>query len=306
MFRFRILVPRLTLWIALPLLLAAQTASVSGVIKDSSGGAVSGATVKLKDTGRGSTRTTQSDSDGYRFALLPPGEYELEVTASGFDTLRHTGIVLQVDERQRLDVALQVGAVATTVEITGAASGVQTETGLSVGAVIENRRVMELPLNGRNFIDLAFMAPGTYVPNTTARLGTAFGLISGGLRENAGNFLMDGINNNDVTQNQITFQPNVEVIQEFKIQNNTYSAEYGRNAGAVVNMVTRSGSNDFHGAGFEFLRNERFDARNFFNTVPRPQAPFKRNVFGFVLGGPLTIPIVISRHPRRFYLLTYT
>ena len=305
MFRVRILVPRLILWIALPLLLQAQTASVSGVIKDSSGGVVSGATVKLKDAGRGSTRTTQSDSDGYRFALLPPGEYELEVAASGFDTLRHTGIVLQVDERQRLDVALQVGAVATTVEITGAASGVQTETGLSVGAVIENRRVMELPLNGRNFIDLAFMAPGTYVPNTTARLGTAFGLISGGLRENAGNFLMDGINNNDVTQNQITFQPNVEVIQEFKIQNNTYSAEYGRNAGAVVNMVTRSGSNDFHGTGFEFVRNEWFDARNFFNTVARPQAPFKRNVFGFVLGGPATIPKVYSGHDRTFYFVNY-
>lgn len=290
----------------LSLPLVAQTASVSGVVKDSSGGLVSAATVKLKDTAKGAIRTTQSDSGGgYLFALLAPGEYEFEVSAAGFETIRQTGLVLQVDERQRIDFTMQVGAVTTTVEITGAATGVQTETGLSVGAVIENKRVMELPLNGRNFIDLAFMAPGTYVPNTSARLGTAFGLVSGGLRENAGNFLMDGINNNDVSQNQITFQPNVEVIQEFKIQNNTYSAEYGRNAGAVVNIVTRSGSNDFHGAAFEFVRNERFDARNFFNTKPRPQAPFKRNVFGFVLGGPITIPKLYSGHDRTFYFVNY-
>src|SRR5205823_5625694 len=116
-------------------------------------------------TARGAVRATRSDADGYQFALLPPGQYELEVSASGFDTLRQTGIVLQVDDRDRLDVTLQVGAVATTVEITSASIGVQTESGLSVGAVIENRRVMELPLNGRNFIDLAYMAPGTYVPN---------------------------------------------------------------------------------------------------------------------------------------------
>ena len=290
----------------LTLPLAGQTASVSGVVKDPSGGSVSAATVKLKDTARGAIRATQVDTDGgYLFALLAPGEYELEVSAAGFETIRQTGLVLQVDERQRVDFTMQVGAVTTTVEITGAATGVQTETGLSVGAVIENKRVMELPLNGRNFIDLAFMAPGTYVPNTSARLGTAFGLVSGGLRENAGNFLMDGINNNDVTQNQITFQPNVEVIQEFKIQNNTYSAEYGRNAGSVVNIVTRSGSNDFHGAAFEFLRNERFDARNFFNTKPRPQAPFKRNVFGFVLGGPVTVPKLYSGRDRTFYFVNY-
>src|SRR6266852_354301 len=163
----------------LSLPLAAQTASVSGVVKDPSGGLVSTATVKLKDTAKGAIRTTQSDAGGgYLFALLAPGEYEFEVSAAGFETIRQTGLVLQVDERQRIDFTMQVGAVTTTVEITGTTTGVQTETGLSVGAVIENKRVMELPLNGRNFIDLAFMAPGTYVPNTSARLGTAFGLVS--------------------------------------------------------------------------------------------------------------------------------
>ena len=284
----------------------AQTASITGTVKDASGGLVAGVSVKLKDTGRGATRAATTDSGGnYQFALLPPGEYELEATMAGFQTFQQSGIVLLVDERQRLDFALQVGAVATSVEITGNATSVQTETGLAVGAVIENKRVLELPLNGRNFNDLSLMAAGTFIPNTTSRLGQTFGLISGGLRDNAGNFLMDGINNNDVTQNQITFQPNVEVIQEFKIQNNTYSAEYGRNAGAVVNMVTRSGSNTFHGDLFEFVRNERFDARNFFNTKPRPQAPFKRNVFGFVLGGPLTIPRVYSGHDRTFYFVNY-
>src|SRR5205085_7567493 len=125
------------------------------------GGIVSGASVKLKDSAKGSVRSMQADADGYRFTLLAPGEYELEVAASGFDTVRHTGIVLQVDQRERLDVTMQVGAVATTVEITGTGTGVQTETGLSVGAVIENRRVMALPLNGRNFLELAYIAPRT-------------------------------------------------------------------------------------------------------------------------------------------------
>src|SRR5262249_18464034 len=151
-------------------------------------------------------RTATTDSGGnYLFALLPPGGYEIEGTLAGFQGFKQAGIVLQVDDRQRLDFTMQVGAVSTAIEVTGTVTAVQSETALSVGAVIENKRVMELPLNGRNFNDLSLMAPGTFVPNTSSRLGTAFGLISGGLRDNGGNFLMDGINNNDVTQNQITF-----------------------------------------------------------------------------------------------------
>ncbi len=285
---------------------SAQTASLSGTVKDPSGAVLPGVTVSLKDTAKGGTRAAATDSAGnYLFPLLPPGEYEIKAALSGFQSFLQPGIVLLVDERQRLDFTLQVNAVSTAVEVTGSATSVQTETGLSVGSVIENRRVLELPLNGRNFNDLSLATAGTFLPNTGARLGQTFGLISGGLRDNAGNFLMDGINNNDVTQNQITFQPNVEVIQEFKIQNNTYSAEYGRNAGAVVNIVTRSGSNTFHGSVFEFLRNEVFDARNFFNTRPQAQAPFKRNVFGWVMGGPLTVPRVYNGRDRTFYFLNY-
>lgn len=287
-------------------LAAAQTASLTGTVKDSSGGLLANVAVKLTDSGKGTARATTTDTGGgYQFALLPPGEYALEASVPGFQTFQQAGIVLQVDQRQRLDFTMQVGAVSTAVEVTGSATTIQTETALSVGTVIENRRVLELPLNGRNFNDLSLMAPGTFVPNTSSRLGTAFGLVSGGLRDNAGNFLMDGINNNDVTQNQITFQPNVEVIQEFKIQNNTYSAEYGRNAGAVVNMVTRSGTNGFHGSAFEFLRNDHLDARNFFNTKPNEQAPFKRNVFGWVIGGPLVIPKVYNGKDHTFYFVNY-
>jgi len=285
---------------------SAQTASLAGSVRDASGGLLPKVSVKLTDSGKGTARETITDTaGGYQFALLPPGEYEIEAALTGFQAFRQAGIVLLVDERQRLDFPMQVGGVSTAVEVTGSATTVQTTTALSVGAVIENRRVMELPLNGRNFNDLSLMAPGTFVPNTTSRLGTTFGLISGGLRDNAGNFLMDGINNNDVTQNQITFQPNVEVIQEFKIQNNTYSAEHGRNAGAVVNIVTRSGSNSFHGTLFEFARNHFFDARNFFNTKPATQAPFKRNVFGWVLGGPLLIPKVYNGRDHTFYFVNY-
>ncbi len=292
--------------LALPAVTRAQTASLAGTVRDANGGLLVNVVLKLTDTAKGTSRATNTDSTGnYQFALLPPGEYQIEASLTGFQSFQQGGIVLQVDERQRLDITLQVSAVSTAVEVTGSATSVQTETALSVGAVIENRRVMELPLNGRNFNDLSLMAPGTFVPNTTSRLGTAFGLISSGTRDNAGNFLVDGINNNDVTQNQITFQPNVELIQEFKIQNNTFSAEYGRNAGAVVNMVTRSGSNQFHGDAFEFVRNHYFDARNFFNTKPAAQAPFKRNVFGFTLGGPLYIPKVYNGKDHTFYFVNY-
>ena len=292
--------------LALPTIGWAQTASLAGTVRDSNGGLLVSVALKLTDTAKGTSRATSTDSTGnYQFALLPPGEYQIEAGVAGFQSFQQSGIVLRVDERQRLDITLQVSAVSTAVEVTGSATSVQTETALSVGAVIENRRVMELPLNGRNFNDLSLMAPGTFVPNTASRMGTAFGLISGGTRDNAGNFLVDGINNNDVTQNQITFQPNVELIQEFKIQNNTYSAEYGRNAGAVVNMVTRSGSNQFHGDAFEFVRNHYFDARNFFNTQPADQAPFKRNVFGFTLGGPLNLPKVYNGKDHTFYFVNY-
>src|SRR5205823_1178637 len=123
----RIFLARLVVCAVLTFPLAAQTASIAGFIKDPSGAVVSSATVKLKDTARGAVRTTQSDADGYRFTLLPPGEYELEATATGFDTVRHTGIVLQVDDRERLDVTMQVGTVTTTVDITGAGAGVQTD-----------------------------------------------------------------------------------------------------------------------------------------------------------------------------------
>src|SRR5437588_2775502 len=169
-----------------------------------------------------------------------------------------------------------------------------------VGQSIDQRTVQEIPLNGRHFVDLALLIPGTVTPPQNGFLTAplrgqgSFAFNTAGAREDTVNFMINGINLNDMVQNQVTFQPTINTVSEFKVDNSTYSAEYGRNSGAIVNIATRSGTNDFHGELFDFLRNSAMDARNFFNTTAVPQSPFRRNNFGSALGGP------IRRDPAHF------
>ncbi len=290
----------------------AQTASLSGTVTDPSGGVIPGVSLTLTELGRKLTRTTISDDGGnYAFTSLWPGKYELKAEQPGFKTFVHSGITLEVDQRTQLNVTLQVGEVGETVTVTGEPPLVRTQD-TTLGGVVENRRIMEMPLNGRFFLDLANLLPGTVHsnnPRTFLAGGTAagaFGINTGGSREDQVNYLVEGINLNDMVQNQITFQPNIEFIQEFKIQASSFSAELGRSSGAVINAVMRSGTNDLHGDIFEFLRNDVLDARNFFDP-PRPVAkertgreiaPFKRNIFGGAVGGPIV-------HNRTFFFASY-
>ena len=189
---------------------------------------------------------------------------------------------------------MDVGAISEQVLVSSDVPVIETST-TSVGTVINQRTVQEIPLNGRHFVDLGLLIPGSVTPPQNGFLTAplrgqgSFAINTAGNREDTVNFMINGINLNDMVQNQITFQPSINTVQEFKADNSTFSAEYGRNSGAIVNIATRSGTNDYHGELFEFLRNDFFDARNFFDRTSQP-APFKRNQFGFNLGGPLNLP----------------
>ncbi|HEY6804229.1 MAG TPA: carboxypeptidase regulatory-like domain-containing protein [Pyrinomonadaceae bacterium] len=272
-----------------------STATVQGSITDSKGAVVPSATVVLRNKATSNERTTQSDSNGnYQVAALPVGIYAIEVRASGFKTQVADQVSIEVAQTVVQNFQMEIGAISEQVLVTSDAPVIETAT-TSVGTVINQRTVQEIPLNGRHFVDLGLLIPGSVTPPQNGFLTAplrgqgSFGLNTAGGREDTVNFMINGINLNDMAQNQITFQPSINTVQEFKADNSTFSAEYGRNSGAIVNIATRSGSNDYHGELFEFLRNDVFDARNFFERTPQP-APFKRNQFGFNIGGPVNLP----------------
>lgn len=281
------------LWL-LSLPLAAQNSSLVGTVKDPQGALVPRAQVTLVNSATKVSQSAQTDENGdYEFSVVRPGGYSLKVEQSGFRTFQRDNVVLAVDQRGRIDASLEVGDSTTMVVVQGESMGVQTETS-SVGEVIETKKIVEIPLNGRFFLDLALLTPGTVVPSTSNRTFLAApsgigasGINASGAREDSTNYLFDGINLSDMVQNQITFQPNVDMIQEFKVQTNAFSAEYGRNAGIIINAVSKQGGNGLHGTAYEFVRNEKFDAKNFFDLGNRPIAPFKRNIYGYAVGGPI-------------------
>ncbi len=274
---------------ALPL--SAQNASLVGAVKDQQGGLISNATVTLTGADTGVSQATTTDNAGnYEFPSVRPARYNIKATQKGFQTFTQQGVELAVDERHRLDITLQVGDTTTVLTVEAAPVTVSTETS-TLGTVVDNRKIMEIPLNGRFFLDLALMQPGTVVPSTNNRTFLAApsgigisGINASGTREDSTNYVVDGMNLSDMVQNQITFQPNIDMIQEFKVQTNAFSAEYGRNAGIIINGVSKSGTNSVHGTAYEFVRNDHFDAKNFFDP-PGKIAPFKRNIFGYSVGG---------------------
>jgi Carboxypeptidase regulatory-like domain len=276
---------------ALPL--HAQNASLGGTVKDQQGGAIPNATITLTSQDTGVSQTTVADAGGnFEFPTVRPGTYRLKAEQKGFQTFAQGPIVLAVDDRSRVDPVLQVGDTTTVVNVEALSPTVSTETS-SLGSVVENRKIVEMPLNGRFFLDLALLQAGTVVPSTNNRTFLAApsgigisGINASGTREDSTNYMLDGINLSDMVQNQITFQPNIDMIQEFKVQTNAFSAEYGRNAGIIINGVSRSGTNGLHGTVYEFVRNDHFDAKNFFDPAGKIP-PFKRNIFGYSVGGPI-------------------
>jgi Carboxypeptidase regulatory-like domain len=269
---------------------AQSSATLQGTVTDQSGAVVSGAKVTVRNQATGAERIVQTDSDGnYQAAALPPGVYRVEAQGQGFGSQTVNDLTLEVSRIVVQNFQLKIGDMTQRVEVTADSQTVESST-ITVGQVINQKTVQEIPLNGRHFVDLGLLIPGSVTPPQNGFLTAplrgqgSFAFNTAGAREDTVNFMINGVNLNDMVQNQITFQPSINTVQEFKVDNSTYSAEYGRNSGAIVNIATRSGTNEFHGETFEFLRNEALDARNFFDAK---KPPFKRNQFGAALGGPI-------------------
>lgn len=283
---------------------AQSTATLSGTVTDTTGALVAGAAIKVHSLDTNADREVTTDSTGeYVVPSLQPGNYMMQVNASGFGAYSVPRITLQVDQKATLNVKLNVAATGETVEVTSTAPIIDAST-ITVGQVIDRQTVQEIPLNGRHFLDLTVLTPGGVVAPTAGNLTSASrglganSFITAGNREDSVNFQINGVNLNDMVQNQITFQPSINTTSEFKINNSTFSAEYGRSSGSIVNVSTRSGTNAFHGEAFDYFRNEYMDARNYFNRSFDPttgaslgvagnKAPLKRNNFGGAFGGPI-------------------
>ncbi|MCL5745864.1 MAG: carboxypeptidase-like regulatory domain-containing protein, partial [Acidobacteria bacterium] len=267
------------------------SAGITGTITDPSGAAIAGASITVRDQDRGTTWSTKTNAEGiYALPRIPPGTYEMRIEAQGFRTAVRRELALELNARARVDVAMELGAVAETVEVSGTAALLQTET-TQVGTVISGTTNVNLPLNGRNFVQLAILAAGSTTVNpagfTSGRRTSGGGRpYVNGNREEANNFLLDGIDNNNANSNMVTYQPNVDAIQEFKMITNNAPAEFGNYQGAIVNISIRSGTNSFHGSAFEFLRNDKLNAnawnRNWQGTN---RESVRHNVFGGTVGG---------------------
>src|SRR5690349_6626428 len=269
-----------------------DTGSIVGTVKDSTGALIPDAKITLTETERGTTFVTSSDSSGeYVASPLNVGHYKVTVEKQGFKTAVAGPIELDVQQRAVVNVTLQVGEMVIRVEVNTAAPLLETETS-ELGQVVNNRQVVNLPLNGRNFAQLALLTAGTTPSEPGARDEGGYGCSANGGRSLQNNFLLDGVDNNSnltdlLNETNYVIQPSVDAIEEFKVQTNAYSAEFGRGNGAIINATIKSGTNRFHGSAYEFLRNEKFDAKNFFDDPNSPIAPYKQNQFGVTFGGPL-------------------
>ncbi len=277
---------------------AQATGQVTGVVADPTGSVVPKAKVELTSTTTSQVRTATTGSDGsYTFPLVAPGVYQVRVSMTGFRTNITDEVEVLVDGTTRADVKLVVGSTAETVTVTDAAPLVETNNA-TMGNVVEHDSVVDLPLNGRNFAQLGTLLPGVVAAPTglggaqgSATVG-GFGDSTGsfnvnGMRNQSNNFLLDGASNNDSFNSGFVQRPPPDAIEQFKILTHSYEAEYGRNAGSVVNVVTRSGTNQFHGSVWEFNREAALAARTYFARVPTPKPNYQQNQFGGAAGGPI-------------------
>ncbi|MGH9722838.1 MAG: TonB-dependent receptor domain-containing protein [Bryobacteraceae bacterium] len=278
------------------------TATVQGTVTDSSGAVVPTARISLTNEATNVKQEKQANERGaYLFTLVPPGAYKLVVEAAGFQTSVRSGMQLQVQQQASVDIVLTVGDVTTSVVVAGETPRLDA-VNATLGRVVENESVLSMPLPSRSILDLANLAPGV----VGAPGGTGTNFLSNGVRNSQSDVLIDGVTAAVHEQGggatDVKFRPTVESVQEFKVQTNSFSAEYGFTGGAVVNVVTRSGANEFHGSLFEFLRNSSLNANQFFsNRAGRAIVPFSRNQFGGAVGGPVWIPGVYKGSNKTFF-----
>jgi len=292
--------------------LDAQTTSgaIVGTVTDPSGAVIGGASITVTNVETGISVKATTDSSGeYVVTPLSVGRYSVTVEATGFKRSIRTDITLNVQDRLRVDAKLEVGAVTDTVEVAAAAPMLETDTSY-LGEVVDSQRIVDLPLNGRFFTRLAVLTAGTTPTVHGARDENTGGFSSNGVRPYQNNFLLDGVDNNSLSEDLVSQQsfvigPPPDAIAEFKVQTNSMSAEFGRSGGAVLNVTIKSGTNALHGTAYEFLRNSTLDAKNFFDSPTNPIPPFKQNQFGFSVGAPVLIPKLFNGKNRTFFFFDY-
>jgi len=306
----RALLPTLVLLIAAaPAIAQVTSGTIVGVATDASGAVVPNAAITAIHLGTKDTRRTQTNERGeFNIPFVRIGEHSISAERQGFRTQTQTGINVQVDQTVRIEFVLQVGAVSEQVEVTGAAPLIDTSTS-SLGQVIGNKKILDLPLNGRNAFALGLLA-GNTIP--VQGMGTNLPFVTGGGRFGVNDVLLDGVDNNtSVTSGSIgragiAYTPSVDAVEEFKVKTSSFSAEYGRSAGGIISATTKSGTNTLHGSAGEFLRNEKLDANNFFsNAGGVARQAFKQNQFGFTLGGPVELPKIYHGKDRTFFFGDY-
>ncbi|MDE3165257.1 MAG: carboxypeptidase regulatory-like domain-containing protein, partial [Acidobacteriota bacterium] len=271
------------------------SAGITGRITDPSGSAIVGATVTAKNVDRGTDWPTTSNEDGiYTLPRLPIGTYSLKIEAKGFKTSIQPNLPLEINQRARLDVTMEIGGVTETVTVSGEAALLQTDT-TQVGSVISGSTIVNTPLVSRNPLALTLLAPGVTTPNpsgfnTGTRTGGGGRPYVNGNREEGNNFLLDGVDNNQTSDNLTAYQPNLDAIAEFKMITNNASAEFGNFQGGIINVVLKSGTNQYHGDLFEYFRNDKLNANSWARNWTVGQnfrSPVRWNQFGGTFGGPI-------------------
>lgn len=296
------------------------TQSVQGLVSDTTGAVIAGAKVTLTNLATGiALNASTNESGNYTFPLIQVGNYDLRVELQGFKTELVRNLRVETAAQLRQDVKLDVGAVTETIEVSASAVLLQTENS-TTGGVIENKRIIELPLNGRNVVQLAVLVPGVQFGERTGRgdglggfpiPGSGFSVSANGQRETHQVVSLDGVDAKDPRIHITNFVPSIEAIEEFKIQTNAFTAEYGFGGGANVQITMKSGANAFHGTLFEFLRNDKFAAENYFLNFEAPagqrrdKAVLRRNQFGLVLSGPVLIPKLYNGRNKTFWAFNY-
>ena len=278
---------------AVPAFAQEVSAGITGRVTDQSGGAIVGASVTAKDLQRGTEWPTETNQDGiYAFPRIPIGTYQVKVEAKGFKTFVQPRVTLEVNQRARIDAVMQVGALTESVTVTGEGALLQTET-TQVGAVITPQTIVNTPLISRNPIALTLLAPGVTTAdpssfNSGVRTAGGGRPYVNGNRKEANNFLLDGIDNNQVSDNLTSYQPNLDAVAEFRMITNNASAEFGNFQGGIINVLMKSGTNEFHGNLFEFFRNDKLNANNWTrNSTRNLRPPLRWNQFGGTVGGPI-------------------
>ena len=303
----------LVLTLSMPALAQNATGRITGVVTDPQGAAVPGAKVNVTNVGTNVHWDVVTNADGaYQVLDLPIGSYRVTVEREGFAKTVTVAQALEINQTLRIDIRMKVGAISETVSVEAQAAQVET-VNPTLGSTVTGAMIQNLPLNGRNTLDLALGQPGVVPIDSDLTYGTSNGggngvggiSVAGG-RADAVTYLLDGGVNNRVTSNQVVFNPNPEAVEEFRLLENNYTAEYGRNGGGTISVVVKSGTNSIHGSLYDYLRNDAFNASDFFdNEQGNPRPVLKRNQFGGTIGGPITLPKLLNGKDRFFFFFAY-